>query len=949
MSVYPATGFEDGLQYTYTIGSGIASVTSYNDIVTNVTILADFEVDGNTYIVTSIGNQVFFSKNNLLRVAIPASVTSIGSQAFNNCTSLAEVTFAGTSQLETISDSAFAGTGLTTISIPASVITIGIYAFYGCTSLTTVTFSGTSQLETINEGVFTSTGLTTIIIPASVITIESSAFYDCTSLTTVTFAGTSQLETIGTSAFRESGLSTISIPASVITIGLRAFGYCGALTSIVVDILNANYSSEAGVLFDRQINTTLIQFPSGKLGPYTIPATVTIIGNYAFAESTLSSIDIPNSVTSIGLLAFDTCTSLTTVTFAGTSQLQTIGTSAFQESGLTTISIPASVTSIGSQAFSDCTSLTTVTFAGTSQLETISDSAFAGTGLTTISIPESVTTIGIYAFYSCTSLTTVTFSGTSQLETISEGVFTSTGLTTISIPESVTSIEEDAFYGCTSLTTIVWVDPRLFQTLGDDAFDTEIPSSPLGSVTYYQTYYNSSTDTDLPAVLNPPAGPGSIYLGKYAITYINESGTPTAPTSVQAITTGSTTADVSFDRPTTPAGSTIISYTVTSIPAGVSQTFTPQSNNPIIVPVSGLAGGTQYTFTVVANNQVGPSPSSAPSNSITTARAGGITSGPAAAGQTTIPIDNAQAQGFRVGNNIRIKNGPTEEIRVIGGFDSIITTVNLTNTYPTGSTLTQITAPGAPTNLVATAGNAEVSVSFTVDDGGSPITNILYSTDGVNFTDSDSVHTASSIIISGLNNDQTYSFRLKATNAFGTGPASDPVSATPVLCFNKGTEILCLNKETAEEEYVLIENLKKGDLVKSFNHGYRKIDIILHKNMVNTPSKWHACMFKMKKTESNGLTKDLIVTGGHSILVDDLGELKEINDQMFGGNTPKIDDKYLLLSSVSPDFLQLENHYIYTWYHFTLENDGDDDRRFGVWANGILTETPSKNFFMQMV
>uniref|UniRef100_A0A6C0LNZ9 Hedgehog/Intein (Hint) domain-containing protein n=1 Tax=viral metagenome TaxID=1070528 RepID=A0A6C0LNZ9_9ZZZZ len=118
--------------------------------------------------------------------------------------------------------------------------------------------------------------------------------------------------------------------------------------------------------------------------------------------------------------------------------------------------------------------------------------------------------------------------------------------------------------------------------------------------------------------------------------------------------------------------------------------------------------------------------------------------------------------------------------------------------------------------------------------------------------------------------------------------------------------------------------------------------------MVNIPSKPLACMYKMVKTVSNGLTKDLIVTGGHSILVDDLGELKEINDQMFGGNTPKIDGKYLLLSSVSPDFSKLENHYIYTWYHFTLENDGDDDRRFGVWANGILTETPSKNQLIQM-
>jgi hypothetical protein len=162
-------------------------------------------------------------------------------------------------------------------------------------------------------------------------------------------------------------------------------------------------------------------------------------------------------------------------------------------------------------------------------------------------------------------------------------------------------------------------------------------------------------------------------------------------------------------------------------------------------------------------------------------------------------------------------------------------------------------------------------------------------------------------------------------------------------CFNEGTKILCLNKNL-EEEYIPIENLRKGDLVKSYKHGYRKIDLIGKNPMINNPEKWDECMYKMEKTEENGLIEDLIVTGGHAILVDDLGICKYENYKIFG-TTPMIDNKYLLLSSVSNDFKKLENINLYTYYHFILENNGNDDERFGVWANGILTETPSKNHF----
>ena len=80
-------------------------------------------------------------------------------------------------------------------------------------------------------------------------------------------------------------------------------------------------------------------------------------------------------------------------------------------------------------------------------------------------------------------------------------------------------------------------------------------------------------------------------------------------------------------------------------------------------------------------------------------------------------------------------------------------------------------------------------------------------------------------------------------------------------------------------------------------------------------------------------------------MVDDLGDNKEENEKIFGGKQ-MIDDKYLLLSCVSKDFKKIENINLYIYYHFILENNGNNEERYGVWANGILTETPNKNFFM---
>ena len=185
------------------------------------------------------------------------------------------------------------------IKFDDDVTAIGGYAFYGCSSLTSV------------------------IIPDSVTTIENYAFESCSSLTSVIIPDS--VTSIGNGAFCYcSSLTSVNIPDSVTTIGDAVFAGCRNLREF-----NGKYASDNGRCLI--IDGTLNSFAPAGLTEYTIPNSVTSLGEFAFVGcSSLTNITIPNSVTTIGASAFYRCSSLTSVT------------------------IPDSVTTIGNYAFDDC-------------------------------------------------------------------------------------------------------------------------------------------------------------------------------------------------------------------------------------------------------------------------------------------------------------------------------------------------------------------------------------------------------------------------------------------------------------------------------------------------------------------------------------------------------------------------------------------------------------------
>lgn len=348
--------------------SGCSTLASI-DIPVGVDSVGDYAFRGCTALrsvtfplgLNSIGASAFFDCKALNRVEIPATVRTIGAFAFEHCPAIYSMSVAsdnpwydssdscnaiiktatGTlvagcmntvipATVTSIGDNAFSGCFmLTSLSIPKSVTAIGNYAFAGCTSLSSIdiptsvthigdaAFSGCSALKTLDiPNTVSSLGqaafggcssLESISLPKSVSSIGDFEFYGCTLLKGINIPQT--VRSIGTAAFLGCfSLTAIKIPKSVTSIGRSAFRECPSLASVTVAGGNPHYDSRQGC-------NAIIETATGTLiagcRNTVIPASVTAIGYAAFDGCVfLESISIPDGVTLIGRKAFNNCTGL---------------------------------------------------------------------------------------------------------------------------------------------------------------------------------------------------------------------------------------------------------------------------------------------------------------------------------------------------------------------------------------------------------------------------------------------------------------------------------------------------------------------------------------------------------------------------------------------------------------------------------------------------------------
>lgn len=388
--------------------------------------------------VETIGNGAFYDCRDLERITLPSALQKLSNSTFYDCTALSEVTFPAS--LKTIEKSAFSGCrNLSKVELPASLTTIQSYVFDRCSALKTVFYDGSlerwSQINTSNDFLgYSSPSLVMDDYTAQFILVEDGPFAEPIPKKTVTitkYTGTEStvilpstisswpVTKIGEDALKDNTtITSVTIPANVTEIGSNAFAGCTNLTSVNYEGDWSNLTIQSGnpavqdaanaPLFDFEfiLNNTAVIVTNykynGAAADVTIPSRyqgkpVTTIGHAAFFNSAVTSVTIPDSVTSISDEAFINCPKLTN------------------------ISIPNSVTYIGSSAFSSCTSLKSITLP--SSLSFISGALFLGCSqLTTIHIPVSVTSIGNNAFADCPSLMTVTYPGSkTQWDDITKG------------------------------------------------------------------------------------------------------------------------------------------------------------------------------------------------------------------------------------------------------------------------------------------------------------------------------------------------------------------------------------------------------------------------------------------------------------------------------------------------------------------------------------------------
>lgn len=516
------------------------TLVKYNGKDEEVVISKDIEI---------IGKSAFQSNDKLKKLTFESGskIKAISRRAFEDCSKLEEIELPNT--ITSIGSSAFDGcTSLTNVTLPSALASLDFGAFYDCISLQAITLN--EGLETIGEDAFYNCGkLVDVTLPSTLVSLGANAFYNCTALnlsvasnntnyvitknvlyhnvennkkelvlsldstiTEIKNIDASVVTICANAYYNASKVTTIDIPTTVTTIEENAFSGCAQVSDVTLPFIGTSIDSSFAFKAVFGNSTQNIRLVTIKQG--------TRIIEKAFKNlSTIRSIDLPNTITSLGSEAFAGCTSLQNVT-----------------------NLPTNLEKINASTFEGCPSLReeVLTSLINSNLKVIEQKAFAGcTKLTKIDLPNNVISIGVGAYEGCTGVTeavlpfigsgykydsktlvkkefnsaeifgyifnsngvgdttnsktldnliTLTITGTYD---IPENAFVNCkSLVTINLPNEITSIGDYAFKGCTSLVNMVL--PTSLTNLGMNAFQN---CTVLESVTLPESLTTLKDDT----------------------------------------------------------------------------------------------------------------------------------------------------------------------------------------------------------------------------------------------------------------------------------------------------------------------------------------------------------------------------------------------------------------------------------------------------------------------